>query len=73
MEINQIEIRRIVDEAKDRLILERAQLCGQEMEKILHLCQRRKTDLQRMLEKSRIWGELRISTENWLNDGLFNY
>lgn len=53
------------------MVQERANLCSREMDKVLDMCQRRKVDLQRILEQSRIWEELRLSIETWLNEGIY--
>ncbi|KAL3082936.1 hypothetical protein niasHS_010738 [Heterodera schachtii] len=66
--INLMEIVRVLERAKDRLIIERAQLCATEMERVLAICKRRKTELQHILEQCRIWEQLRSSIELWLAD-----
>ncbi|CAK5089037.1 unnamed protein product [Meloidogyne enterolobii] len=67
IQINQLEIIKVLDEAKDKLIIERTQICSAEMERILGLCKRRKGDLQKLLEQCRLWEQLRASLELWLN------
>ncbi|KAL7074907.1 hypothetical protein ACQ4LE_005861, partial [Meloidogyne hapla] len=67
IQIHQLEIIKVLDEAKDRLIIERTQICSAEMERILGLCKRRKGDLQKLLEQCRLWEQLRGSLELWLN------
>uniref|UniRef100_A0A915DTQ2 Dystrophin n=1 Tax=Ditylenchus dipsaci TaxID=166011 RepID=A0A915DTQ2_9BILA len=68
LNIDQIEVLRIVDEAKDKLVIERAQLARQGMDKILVVCQRRKLELQHILEQCRSWEQLRGQIELWLTD-----
>lgn len=73
MNIDQIEILRIVDEARDRLVVERAQLCRHEMDKILAVCQQRRTELQRILEQCRAWEQQRSAIELWLAEGIYPF
>uniref|UniRef100_A0A183C715 Calponin-homology (CH) domain-containing protein n=1 Tax=Globodera pallida TaxID=36090 RepID=A0A183C715_GLOPA len=68
IQIHHLEIVRVLEGAKDRLIIERAQLCTTEMERILGTCKRRKAELQHILEQCRIWEQLRSSIELWLTD-----
>lgn len=70
IQIHQLEIIRVLDEARDRLIVERAQLCSSEMERVLCVCKRRKGELQKILEQCRIWEQLRAAIELWLNEGM---
>lgn len=60
----------ILDDSKDKLVRERAEHCRQDMEKVLNQCQRRKGELQRILEESRAWEQLRNAAELWLVDGM---
>jgi hypothetical protein len=69
IQIHELEIIRVLDDARDRLIVERAQLCASEMERVLGVCKRRKGELQKILEQCRIWEQLRGSVELWLNNG----
>lgn len=66
-----MEIIKVLDEAKDKLIIERAQICSFEMERIFGLCKRRKGDLQKILEQCRLWEQLHASLELWLNQGIY--
>lgn len=61
---------RVIDEASDRLVLERAQTCNQKMDKVLELCERRRTELQTILEECRAWEQLRMSIEFWISEGF---
>ena len=68
IQIHELEIIRVLDDARDRLIVHRAQLCASEMERVLGVCKRRKGELQKILEQCRIWEQLRGSVELWLNN-----
>uniref|UniRef100_A0A914HK11 Dystrophin n=1 Tax=Globodera rostochiensis TaxID=31243 RepID=A0A914HK11_GLORO len=68
IQIHHLEIVRVLESAKDRLIIERAQLCTTEMERILGTCKKRKAELQHILEQCRIWEQFRSSIELWLTD-----
>lgn len=61
---------RVIDEASDRLVLERAHSCNQKMDKVLELCERRRIELQTILEKCRAWEQFRLSIELWIVEGL---
>lgn len=67
--MHQLEIIRVLSEAKDRLIVERAQICSAEMDRVLGVCRKRKGELQKILEQCRIWEQLRSAIEHWLNEG----
>ena len=51
LKIQNFEVIRVLNETEDSLVLERAQSCTQEMEKVLEMCCRRKLELQNLLEQ----------------------
>lgn len=69
IQVHQLEIIRVLFDANERLIVERAQLCSAEMDRVLCVCKRRKGELQKILEQCRIWERLRGSIEVWLIEG----
>lgn len=69
LNVNKLEMVHILDDSKDKLVRERAEHCRHDMEKVLNQCQRRKGELQRILEESRAWEQLRNAAELCLVDG----
>lgn len=69
MTTHRMEVGRIVDISDDKLVVERAVQCAQEMDRLLHSCQRRKNELNEMLHQSKMWDNVRSEVELWLNDG----
>jgi hypothetical protein len=63
-----MEIGRIVDQSDDKLVVERATQCAQEMDRLLQSCQRRKNELNEMLHQSKMYDQLRSEVELWLTD-----
>lgn len=64
---------RVISEGHDRLVLERAQSCNQKMDKVLELCERRRNELQTILEECRAWEQLRLSIEIWIDEGFIYF
>ncbi|KAI6226090.1 Discontinuous actin hexagon [Aphelenchoides besseyi] len=69
MNTHRLEIDRIKDQSDDRLIVQRAELCLNEMDRLLVMCQRRKAELGELLHQSRQWDQQRSEVELWLSEG----
>lgn len=55
MVTHRLEVGRIIDVSDDKLVVNRAGQCAQEMDRLIQSCQRRKNELTEMLHQSKMW------------------
>ncbi|VDK43703.1 unnamed protein product [Anisakis simplex] len=68
LRIRQLELLRILDESGSELVREKTELTLGEWTRVLNECQRRKCQLNKMVDESRSWEQLRCSVQ-LLSDG----
>uniref|UniRef100_A0A1I8AEX5 KASH domain-containing protein n=1 Tax=Steinernema glaseri TaxID=37863 RepID=A0A1I8AEX5_9BILA len=69
MKLRQCDLLKILDESREPLVTERAQMCRHELDRVMTQCQRRKAQLNKMLDTGRNWEAQRNSIEIWLTEG----
>lgn len=68
LKIRHLELIRILDESTSRTVRERAEFTIGEWNRVLAECQRRKCSLNKMIDESRAWEQLKCSVQFWLTD-----
>ncbi|VDM97496.1 unnamed protein product [Thelazia callipaeda] len=68
LKMRHLDLIRILDESQTQIVRGKTEVMAAECNKVLGECQRRKTTLNKMLEESRVWDQLKNSVASWLND-----
>uniref|UniRef100_A0AC35U142 Dystrophin n=1 Tax=Rhabditophanes sp. KR3021 TaxID=114890 RepID=A0AC35U142_9BILA len=69
LKIRQLEALRIFDTSGDAEVRQKAEFSQSEIVRILNQCQKRKCQLNQLIEESRHWGQLKSIIELWLTEG----
>ncbi|TKR92162.1 hypothetical protein L596_006870 [Steinernema carpocapsae] len=69
MKLRQCDILKILDDSREDVVRDRAQLCRHDLERVMGQCQRRKCLLNKMVDTSRTWEASKNAIEIWLTEG----
>ncbi|KAK0429407.1 hypothetical protein QR680_011365 [Steinernema hermaphroditum] len=69
MKLRQCDVLKILDESRESVVRDRADMCRHELERVVSQCQRRKCQLNKMVDTTRNWEALRNAIEIWLTEG----